>query len=61
MGHTADAGAQRGTGCAGSRCRGAARAAHAAGATARALANEMDFSFLLKPHRMLLSIGYNVS
>jgi len=28
---------------------------------ARALANEMDFSFLLKPHRMLLSIGYNVS
>ena len=29
--------------------------------TARALANEMDFSFLLKPNRMLLSIGYNVS
>jgi cyclic beta-1,2-glucan synthetase len=28
---------------------------------ARALANEMDFSFLLKPNRMLLSIGYNVS
>ncbi len=28
---------------------------------ARRLANEMDFAFLLKPHRMLLSIGFNVA
>jgi len=28
---------------------------------ARQLANAMDFAFLLKPHRMLLSIGYNVT
>ncbi|MBS0580474.1 MAG: glycosyl transferase [Proteobacteria bacterium] len=27
---------------------------------ARTLADEMDFGFLLKPHRMLLSIGFNV-
>ena len=30
-------------------------------AAARRLAYEMDFAFLLKPHRMLLSIGYNVT
>jgi cyclic beta-1,2-glucan synthetase len=30
-------------------------------AAARGLAYEMDFGFLLKPHRMLLSIGYNVT
>ena len=30
-------------------------------AAARGLAYEMDFAFLLKPHRMLLSIGYNVT
>ena len=30
-------------------------------ARARRLAYEMDFAFLLKPHRMLLSIGYNVT
>jgi cyclic beta-1,2-glucan synthetase len=29
--------------------------------SARHLAYEMDFGFLLKPHRMLLSIGYNVT
>ncbi|MBV9697360.1 MAG: glycosyl transferase, partial [Gammaproteobacteria bacterium] len=28
---------------------------------ARAMAYEMDFGFLLKPHRMLLSIGFNVA
>ncbi len=28
---------------------------------ARQLAYEMDFAFLLKPHRMLLSIGFNVA
>ena len=30
-------------------------------ALARQMAYEMDFGFLLKPHRMLLSIGYNVA
>jgi cyclic beta-1,2-glucan synthetase len=30
-------------------------------AGARQLATDMDFSFLLKPNRMLLSIGYNVT
>ena len=30
-------------------------------ATARELAYGMDFGFLLKPHRMLLSIGFNVA
>jgi cyclic beta-1,2-glucan synthetase len=29
--------------------------------TARRLAYEMDFAFLLKPHRMLMSIGFNVA
>ncbi len=28
---------------------------------ARRLAEEMDFAFLLKPHRMLMSIGFNVA
>ncbi len=34
-----------------------AQVAHAA----RRLAYEMDFAFLLKPHRMLMSIGFNVA
>ena len=38
----------------------AARLAQVAQA-ARRIAYEMDFTFLLKPHRMLLSIGFNVA
>ncbi len=30
-------------------------------ARSRELAEQMDFAFLLKPHRMLMSIGYNVT
>ena len=41
--------------------RGADGAAHANSRARRELAYEMDFAFLLKPHRMLLSIGFNVA